>query len=320
LLLSPSGWVRWIQFAVVESGGISFCFSSSSKPDQFITICCGVEILSPQILSFPLPAFLKKGGMVRAMSPWYLVAWNTSFVARSTVQAYDLCFLSLSNLSCCFSLCCMLRPRGLVSESSRVLGAIANAPSRRKGPEAIWIVAIPCAVTALMRPLVVSQNSVFSKIRTTPISGEFLMMLKMSSNPRFLSTNVSGSLDAWGTENHSLSSFCCFLSSFCSFAPLPMCVGVTRFFLNLCCRSCVIHAPAVLVVYCFPVLFFFDVSSHVFLHLWMDWPLIFVRDHRESQFWECEPEPWRLSVRYYFWFCAGKRKCHAHLRLGGVSV
>jgi len=43
----------------------------------------------------------------------------------------------------------MLRPRGLVSESSRVcLRRCHCAPSGLKGPEAIWIVAIPCAETA----------------------------------------------------------------------------------------------------------------------------------------------------------------------------
>ena len=59
-----------------------------------MTVGCGVAVSSPQILSFPLPAFLKKGGMVRAVSPWYLVAWKTLF------QEKDLCFLSLSNFNC----------------------------------------------------------------------------------------------------------------------------------------------------------------------------------------------------------------------------
>jgi len=129
LLLSPNIWVRRIQFSVVERVGISCCFSSPSKPDQFITIGCGVEILSPQIFSFPLPAFLKKGGMVRAVSPWYLVAWNTSFIARSTFQAYDLCFLSLFQLSCRFSSCCMLRPRGLCGD----LPSLWSPGQRAKG-------------------------------------------------------------------------------------------------------------------------------------------------------------------------------------------
>ena len=40
-----------------------------------MTVGCGVDISSAQILSLPLPTFLKKGGMVRAVSPWYLVAW-----------------------------------------------------------------------------------------------------------------------------------------------------------------------------------------------------------------------------------------------------
>jgi len=155
-------------------------------------------------------------------------------------------------------------------------------------------VAIPCVVTALVRPVVVSRNSGFSKIL-----GGLLTMSKMSSSPRFLSTKVSGSLDVWGTENLSLSSFCCCLSTFRSTGcSPPMCGGVTRLVLDLRCRSCVAHAPAILVVYSFPVLFIRDVTSHVFFHLWMDWPVIFVHDDWESQFWECEPEPWRFLGRY----------------------
>jgi len=83
-----------------------------------------------------------------------------------------------------------------------------------KGPEGNWIVAVPCVVTALMRLVVVSQNSRFSKIWTAPTSGGFLIISKMSSFSRFLSIKVSGSLDACGTENLSLSIFCCFLSQF----------------------------------------------------------------------------------------------------------
>jgi len=67
LLLTPCGWVRSIQLSVVERVGISSNFSLSLRPGQFITV--GVAISSPQILSFPLPAFLKKGGMIRAVSP-----------------------------------------------------------------------------------------------------------------------------------------------------------------------------------------------------------------------------------------------------------
>ena len=120
LLFSPSLWLRRIQFPVFERVGIICCFSSLFRPAQFITIGCGVGILPSKILLFPLSAFLKKSGLVRAVSPWYMVAWNTSFGARNTFQAYDLCVLSLSQLSCRVSLCCTLRPRELVSESSRV--------------------------------------------------------------------------------------------------------------------------------------------------------------------------------------------------------
>jgi len=168
-LLTPSGWVRRNPLSVVERVGIRSNFSLSSRPDQLITIGSGVGIFSPQILSFPLPAFLKKGGMVRAVSPWYLVAWKTSLTVRSIFQAYDLCFLSLSKLSCRCSSFCMLAPSELEPESFRVcLRRCHCVPSRLKGPEGNWIVAIPCVVTALMRLAVVSQNSGFSKIRNAP--------------------------------------------------------------------------------------------------------------------------------------------------------
>jgi len=74
LLLAPSGWVRRIQLSVAERLGIRSNFSLSSRTDQLMTVGCGVVISSPVILSLPLIAFLKKGGMVRAVSPWYLVA------------------------------------------------------------------------------------------------------------------------------------------------------------------------------------------------------------------------------------------------------
>jgi len=247
--------------------------------------------------------------MVRAVSPWYLVAWNTSFTARSTFQAFDLCFLSLSQLSCRFSSCCMLRP----SKSSRVcLRRCHCAPSGLKGPEANWIVAISRVVTALVRPLVVSQNAGFSNIRTTAVPGGFRMMSKMSSFPRFLSTNVSGSLDMWGTENLSL--YGCF-----SIYTPHVCRSDSIFSLisevGPCC-SCPSSPRCPL----FPSLVFRDGSSHVFFHLWMDWPLVFILDHRESQNWECEPEQWKFLGRYYLSFCACKRKCRVHPHSGGVSV
>ena len=145
-------------------------------------------------------------------------------------------------------------------------------------------------VFALVRPVVVSRNSGFSKIL-----GGFSTMSKMSSSPRFLSTKVSGSLDAC----LSVSSFCCCLSTCRSTGcSPPTCGGVARLVLDLRCRSCVAHAPAILVVYSFLVLFIRDVTSHVFFHLWMDWPVIFVHDDWESQFWECEPEPWRFLGCY----------------------
>jgi len=110
LLLAPCGWVRRIQLSVVERVGISSAFSLSLSPGQFMTVGCGVEISSPQILSLPLSAFLKKSVMVMAVSPWYFVAWKTHFIVRSNFQANDLCFSSLSNFSSCVNLFCKLAP------------------------------------------------------------------------------------------------------------------------------------------------------------------------------------------------------------------
>ena len=92
MFLAPSGWVRRIQLSVVERVGISSVFSLSVKPGQLMTIGCGLTISSPQILSVPLLAFLKKGGRVIAVSPWYFVAWKPLFSVRSNFQEKDPCF------------------------------------------------------------------------------------------------------------------------------------------------------------------------------------------------------------------------------------
>ena len=71
LFLAPSGWVRRIQLFVVERVLDSSVFSMSVRPGQLMTIGCALAITSPQVLSAPLLAFLKKGGVVKAVSPWY---------------------------------------------------------------------------------------------------------------------------------------------------------------------------------------------------------------------------------------------------------
>jgi len=65
----PSGWVRRIQLSVMRRVGISSDFSFSFSPGQLMIVGCGVSVSSPHILSFPLPASLKKGGMVMPVSP-----------------------------------------------------------------------------------------------------------------------------------------------------------------------------------------------------------------------------------------------------------
>ena len=71
LFLAPSGWVRRIQLFVVERVEDSSVFSMSVRPGQLMTIGCVLAKASPQVLSAPLLAFWKKGGMVNAVSPWY---------------------------------------------------------------------------------------------------------------------------------------------------------------------------------------------------------------------------------------------------------
>ena len=213
-ILALSGCVRRIQLSVVERVGISSDFFLSLRPGQFITVGCGVAMSSPQILSFPLPAFLKKGGMIRAEPPWYLVAWKNPFTVRNNFQEKDLCFFSLSSFYCCVSSFCRLAPSVLGSAFVKVcLRRCHCAPSILRGPDGSWILAMPCVVTAWVRPVVESQNSGFSKIRTAPTSGGFLIISKISSFSRFLSLRIPGSLDACGTENLSLSGFRFFISS-----------------------------------------------------------------------------------------------------------
>ena len=117
-------------------GGISSVFSLSFRPGLFMTVGCGVAVSSPQILSFPLPASLKKGGMVRAVSPWYLVAWKTFFTVRNNFQETDLCFVSLSNIKCRVSSFCRLDPSELGLAFVRVCFRRCHcAPSMLRGPD-----------------------------------------------------------------------------------------------------------------------------------------------------------------------------------------
>ena len=134
MLLAPCGWVRRIQLSVVERVGISSAFSLSFRSGQLMTIGCGIAVSSPQILSVPLPASLKKGGMVMAVSPWYFVEWKTLFNVRSNFQEKDLCFLSLSNLSCRVSSFCRLDPSELGLAFVRVCFRRCHcAPSMLRG-------------------------------------------------------------------------------------------------------------------------------------------------------------------------------------------
>ena len=55
-------------------GGNQFCLFLSIRPGQLMTIGCGLAVSSPQIFSAPLLECLQKGGVVKAVSPWYCAA------------------------------------------------------------------------------------------------------------------------------------------------------------------------------------------------------------------------------------------------------
>ena len=118
-----------------EESGDQFCFLLFRQAWPVNDIG-GLTNSSPQILSAPLLAFLKKGGLVKAISPWYCVAWKTLFSVRSNFQEKDLCCVSLSSLSCRVCLFCRLDPRGLGPSFVRACFKRCHcAPSILKGPD-----------------------------------------------------------------------------------------------------------------------------------------------------------------------------------------
>jgi len=122
------------------------------------------------------------------------VAWKTPLTVRNKEK--DLFFFSLSCFNCRVSSFCRLAPSVLGLAFVKVcLRRCHCDPSMLRGPDGSWIVAMPCVVTAWVRPIVESQNSGFSKIRTAPTSGGFLIISKMSSFSRFLSLRILGFLD-----------------------------------------------------------------------------------------------------------------------------
>ena len=123
-----------------------------------------------------------------AVSPWYFVAWNTLFTFRSSFHEKDLCFLSFSRISCHVSSVCKLDPTGLELLFVNVCFRRCHcAPSKLKGPDGRYTVAMPCVVIAMVGPMVESQDSGCSKIRTAPTSGGFLIISKISSLSKFTS-------------------------------------------------------------------------------------------------------------------------------------
>jgi len=95
-----------------------------------------VSVSSPHIHSFPLPASLKKGGMVIGVSPWYLMAWKTLFDVRNNFHEKDLCFLSFSSSNCRVSSCCRQDPSEFGLLFVRVCFTRSHcAPSMLRGPD-----------------------------------------------------------------------------------------------------------------------------------------------------------------------------------------
>jgi len=71
-----------------------------------------------------------------AVSPWYFVAWKMLFTIRRNFQEKDLCFLSLSRISCRASSVCRLDPIGFEPSFVKVCFKRCHcAPSMLKGPD-----------------------------------------------------------------------------------------------------------------------------------------------------------------------------------------
>ena len=114
-----------------------------------------------------------------------------------------MCFF-LSRYCCLDSSCCMVSAKE--SEFPLVfLKRCHCAPSMRRGPDFSIIVATPCVVLAWTGPIELFHVSGCSKTLTAPVDGGFCISLKMFSSSRLRSFRVSGSLDACGTGNLSLS-------------------------------------------------------------------------------------------------------------------
>jgi len=106
------------------------------SPDSFLSSSCVFE-----------EGWDGKGG-IRAVSPWYLVAWKTPFIVRNNFQEKDLCFFPLSSFNCRVSSFCRLTPSVLGLAFVKVcLRRCHCSPSMTRGPHGSWIVDMPCVVT-----------------------------------------------------------------------------------------------------------------------------------------------------------------------------
>ena len=82
--------MRRIQVSDVVKRVSNCCCSVLFKHPQLIAVGCKVATISPKIFVVPLPALLKKGEMVRAVSPSNVVALKISFASRDTLHKKDL--------------------------------------------------------------------------------------------------------------------------------------------------------------------------------------------------------------------------------------
>ena len=93
LISLPRGGAGFCWFARADGWGGSSCLLLRGwAPIVVFLLRLGLPIWSLLVVglwsSLPISSstFLKKGGMIRAVSPWYLMAWNDSFATRSTFQ------------------------------------------------------------------------------------------------------------------------------------------------------------------------------------------------------------------------------------------
>ena len=176
------------------------------SPCQLIMI--GLSSLIPHIVSFPLLAWVKKGGIVRAVSvsPWYPLAPYMSLAWRSACHVKDLHFGDISRDS-------------WITISHSILVFIHSwfpntldrrchlAPSIWIWPFVLTRVVTPWNVSAFKSPIEEFMAPGAMHFRTAPIFGGFRIIWSKFSSRRGVSGSFMGFLAMCDTENRSVFDF-----------------------------------------------------------------------------------------------------------------